>query len=382
MENIVVLGSTGSIGKNTLDIISRTNRYRLVGLSYNNNTKEAIKQIKRFSPKFVACGKTDDIDKIKSINPDITVFAGKSGLNEISDLNEADIFVNALVGTSGLIPTYNILKNKKRLALANKESLVIAGKIFKEMADSSNIEIIPIDSEHSAIYQCINKQNKDIHSIIITASGGPFLERDSFENIKIEDALSHPTWSMGKKITIDSATMMNKGFEIIEARWLFDVKYDKIKVVVHKESILHSAVEFNDGSIIAQLAAHDMRIPIAYALMKPKRMDLEFKIDLTEIGSLHFQKPNFNKFITLKLAYDALKKEDKNLGLVLNAADEVAVEHFLNKKIKFSDIFKILQKSCEIFEDDLKQDIFAIEKETIYIKNEVERLIKKDFIGG
>lgn len=383
MENIVVLGSTGSIGKNTLDIISRTDKYNLLGISFNKNIKEAKKQIEKFHPSFVCAGENTDISTLQKEYKDITFFKGKDSLERLSSLQEADIFVNALVGTAGLIPTYFILKNGKKLALANKESLVIAGKIFRNMANNQNLEIIPIDSEHSAIYQCLEGRDKKlVNSIILTASGGPFFDRRDFKNITIKDALNHPTWSMGKKVTIDSATMMNKGFEIIEARWLFDMDYNKIKVVIHKESIVHSAVEFIDGSIIAQMGAHDMRIPIAYALTKPDRINLEFKTDLTSLGSLHFEKPDYDRFPTINFAYESLKKEEKNLGLVLNAADEIAVDCFLKGKIVFSDIFKIIEKAFYKFENNLNGDIFYIEKETRLIKKEIESLIEKDFIGG
>ncbi len=383
MESIVVLGSTGSIGSNTLDILSRMkNRYKLLGISFNNNTKKAIKQIEMYKPIFVCCGKNADINLLKNKFKNIRFLQGEEGIVEMISMKDVDFVVNALVGTSGLLPTYYTLKNKKKLALANKESLVIAGKIFSDMAKENSIEIIPIDSEHSAIYQCLEgRKGEDVDSIIITASGGPFLHRENFENITLEDALNHPNWSMGNKITIDSATMMNKGFEIIEAKWLFNVGYDRIKVVVHKESILHSAVEFADGSIMAQLGAHDMRIPISYALSKPRRLNLEFKINLADIAALHFENPDFERFSTLNLAYGALKKEDKNLSLILNAADEVAVSYFLNKKIKFTDIFKILKYSYAKFENNLNSDIFALKEETKKIKKEVSLLIKKE-IGG
>ncbi len=383
MENIVVLGSTGSIGKNTLDILGRIKKYKLIGISFNKNIKEAKKQIEKFKPAYVCSGENTDISSLKKKYKDITFLKGKEGLIELSSVKESDMVVNALVGTNGLMPTYFALTNGKKLALANKESLVVAGRIFQKTAKRQNTEIIPVDSEHSAIYQCLEGKEKSlVNSIILTASGGPFFEREDFENITIKDALNHPTWAMGKKVTIDSATMMNKGFEIIEARWLFDISYDKIKVVIHKESIVHSAVEFNDGSIIAQMGAHDMRIPIAYALTKPDRINLEFKIDLASIGALHFAKPDYKKFPTIELAYESLKKEEKNLGLVLNAADEVAVEYFLNKKIRFSDIFTVLEKAFNKFENNLSSDILHIEKETQSIKHEVESLIEKDFIGG
>ncbi len=381
MENIVVLGSTGSIGSNTLDILKRSHKYKLLGLSFNKNIDLAIEQIKEFKPAYVCCAEGCYADIIKNKFDNITVLSGEEGLCEIASLDDADCVVNALVGTSGLLPTYFAIKNKKRFALANKESLVIAGHLFYEMAKKNSVEIIPIDSEHSAIYQCLENRNRDdVSSIILTASGGPFLNRKDFNNISVEDALVHPNWSMGKKITIDSATLMNKGFEIIEARWLFDMTYDKINVLIHKESVVHSAVEFIDGSILAQLGVADMRIPISYALFKPHRLKLDLKLSLSEIGHLSFEKPNFNMFPTLNFAYDALKKEDKNLGLILNAADEVAVDYFVAHKIKFKSIFDILKYALDNFEDNLSDNIYEIAQETAIIEREIKNLIEKDFL--
>ncbi len=383
MENIVVLGSTGSIGRNTLDVISKIGGYRLIGLSFHKNSELALQQIEKFKPEFVCCSETVDIEPLKRVSPGTRFLKGREGLIELSSLKSADIFVNALVGTSGLMPTYTILNNSKKLALANKESLVIAGKLFNALSREKKAEIIPLDSEHSAIYQCLeNRDIEDVYSLILTASGGPFLGREDFSGITVEDALKHPNWSMGTKITIDSATMMNKGFEIIEARWLFNIEARKISVLIHRESIVHSAVEFIDGSIMAQLAIHDMRIPIAYALTKPKRAALGMRLSLEEIGKLHFEKPDLDRFPTIRFAYEALEKENRNLGLVLTAADEVAVDAFLRRKIAFKDIFTILERSIRLFENELKEDIFEIEKETEYIKEQVGLLIEKEFSGG
>lgn len=381
MENIVVLGSTGSIGSNTLDILRKSHKYKLLGLSFNKNIDLAMEQIKEFKPSYVCCADSCYADIIKEKFSNITVLMSQDGLCEMASLDGADYVVNALVGTSGLLPTYFAIKSQKKFALANKESLVIAGRLFYEMAKKNSVEIIPIDSEHSAIYQCLeNREKDDVSSIILTASGGPFLNRKNFDNISVEDALNHPNWSMGKKITIDSATLMNKGFEIMEARWLFDMTYDKINVLVHKESVVHSAVEFIDGSILAQLGVADMRIPINYALFKPRRLKLNFKLDLSTIGKLTFEKPDFDMFPTLNFAYDALKKEDKNLGLLLNAADEIAVNYFVAHKIKFKSIFDILKYAVYNFEDNLSDDIYEIAEETAMVEREIKNLIEKDFL--
>ncbi len=381
MQRLVVLGSTGSIGKNTLDVIRRTKGFNVVGLSCFRNIELLSQQVKEFKPKFVCVAERELAKRVRQRFPDLEVLEGKNGIIEMVQRDDVDFVVNALVGTAGLLPTYYTILSKKRLALANKESLVIAGKIIKNLAKDKGVEVVPIDSEHSAIYQCLEGRRKeDVEKLILTASGGPFFDRGDFDNITVDEALSHPTWDMGKKITIDSATMMNKGFEIIEARWLFDVPYIKIEVVVHKESIVHSAVEFVDGSIIAQIANHDMRIPIAYALFKPKRVSLPFKLDLASIGSLSFERPDFRKFPTLTFAYEALKREEKNLGLVLNVADELAVSAFLEGRMRFKDIFWILEKSMERFESEMPSDILDVEGEIERVRMGVLELISK--IGG
>ena len=382
MDKLAVLGSTGSIGKNTLDIVRRVGKFDVVGLSCNENINEISKQIEEFKPEFVCVGNIELAERLKGQFPFLKVFYGEKGLLQLVEESGADFVVNALVGSVGLLPTYRSIDLGKRLALANKESLVIAGKILRKLADKKGVEIIPIDSEHSAIYQCLEGRDKSsISKIILTASGGPFLDRESFENISVREALSHPNWSMGKKITIDSATMMNKGFEVIEARWLFDIAYDKIDIVIHRESIVHSAVEFVDGSIIAQMADHDMRIPIAYALTKPERVELPFRISLFEVGNLTFEKPDFERFKTLKLAYEALKREDRNLGLVLNVADELAVDMFLRGKIQFKDIFSILEEACERLEGEMSNDIFDVVSEIDRIRRYVKELLMRR-VGG
>jgi len=383
MENVVVLGSTGSIGRNTLDVLGRLKNHKLIGISFNRNLNEAVKQIERFKPRYVCCGKGIDIDQLHSQYPEITFFKGKEGLLQLCNIDEATLFVNALVGTAGLLPTYTVLSNTKKLALANKESLVIGGKLILDLCKRYSLEIVPLDSEHSAIYQCLEgKEKRLVKSVILTASGGPFIDRDDFADITVDEALKHPNWSMGKKVTIDSATMMNKGFEIIEARWLFDLDPRKIKVLIHRQSIIHSAVEFIDGSIMAQMAYPDMRIPIAYALTKPERIPLDLTIDLASIGTLSFEKPDTKKFPTIEFAYEALRKEETNAAAVLNAADEVAVEYFLEGKIAFKDIFRLLELALKKFVDHLPGNIFELEQQTVDIENQIRKLIEKDFIGG
>jgi len=381
MQRLVVLGSTGSIGQNTLDIVRRTEGFDVVGLSCFENIELLSKQIEEFKPKFVCVAKKELAGKIRQRFPKLEILDGRVGLVDMVQRDDVDFVVNALVGTAGLFPTYYTVLSKKRLALANKESLVIAGKMVTDLAKVRGIEIVPIDSEHSAIYQCLEGRRKeDVERLILTASGGPFFDRGNFDNITVDEALSHPNWNMGKKITVDSATMMNKGFEIIEAHWLFDVSHKKIDVVVHRESIVHSAVEFVDGSIIAQIANHDMRIPIAYALFKPKRVSLPFKLDLASLGSLSFEKPDFERFPTLMFAYEALKKGEKNLGLVLNVADELAVNAFLEGKIRFKDIFWILEKSMEKFESEMPDDILDVEQQIERVRMGILELISK--MGG
>ncbi len=381
MQRLVILGSTGSIGKNTLDIVRKTKTFDVVGLSCFKNTDILIEQINEFKPRFVCIAEEGLSREVKQRFPYLEVLEGKNGLIEMVQRDDVDFVVNALVGTAGLLPTYYTILSKKRLALANKESLVIAGKIITDLAKVRGVEIVPIDSEHSAIYQCLEGRRKeDVKKLILTASGGPFFDRGDFDNITVDEALSHPTWDMGKKITIDSATMMNKGFEIIEAHWLFGVPHEKIEVVVHKESIVHSAVEFVDGSIIAQIANHDMRIPISYALFKPNRVNLPFKLDLASVGSLSFERPDFDRFPTLTFAYEALKSEKKNLGLVLNVADELAVNAFLEGRVNFKDIFRVLEESIERFESEMPGDILDVEREIERVRAGVLKLISK--IGG
>lgn len=349
MKRVAIFGSTGSIGDNTLNVI-RENRelFKVVTLVAGKNIKKLIEQIKEFNPKRVYIISKENADIIKQLFSSIEVYYGKEGMEEISHLTDFDISISALVGIAGLKPTYNMIKNGKTVALANKEVLVTGGELIMNTAALSGATLLTVDSEHSAIMQCLKgEENNQIDKILLTASGGPFWNKEITDKITVEEALNHPTWKMGAKVTIDSSTMMNKGFEVIEAKWLFNVDPKQIEVVVHRQSILHSAVQFKDGSIIANLGPKSMQIPIAYALNYPDRLENNIeKINLFDIHNLTFEKPNLEKFKCLKLAYEALSK-GHSYQVVLNAANEIAVDAFLNHKIKYTDIPKIIEKILE-----------------------------------
>lgn len=350
LENIAILGSTGSIGTQTLEVIAAyPEKYKVLGLSAGSNINLLVEQIKEFSPKMVSVKNKELADKLKNnIDDKIKILYGKEGLLEIATLHDVDVLVSAVVGSVGLQPTIEAIKCRKKIALANKETLVSGGHIVMDLADKYNVPIVPIDSEHSAIFQCLNGENKDeINKLVITASGGSFRKksREELKSVTVKDALNHPNWSMGAKITIDSATMMNKGFEVIEAHWLFDMPYSKIDVIVHPESIIHSMVEYNDKAVIAQLGTPDMKIPIQYALSYPYRLKLDSKsLNLKEIGSLNFFEPDYERFPCLKMAYQC-GIEGGTLPTVLNAANEVAVEAFLNNKVPFIAIEYLIESA-------------------------------------
>ena len=348
MKKVAILGSTGSIGTQALEVIScLKNEIQVISLAAGKNIELIREQIKQFSPKTVAVSLEKDAQLLKKEFPQITFLYGTNGLTKIATDNEIDTVLVAVSGKVGLIPTIEAIKQRKRIALANKETLVMAGDIVMRLAREYNAEIIPVDSEHSAIFQCIStdKQIKP-KKLIITASGGPFLKKTTEEmhKAKASDALKHPKWNMGKKITIDSATLMNKGLEVIEAHHLFDIKYEDIKVVIHPQSIIHSAIEHNDGSVIAQMGIPSMHIPIQYALLYPNRVKgIETEsFDFTKIAQLTFEEPDLEKFKALKLAFDAGKK-GKTYPCVLNAANEEAVYAYLNDKIKLQDIITITE---------------------------------------
>ncbi len=352
MKIISILGSTGSIGTQTLDVIrNNKDKFEIYGLSANRSVDKLIDQILEFKPKIVCIydgtkfldlkSKVDELD----IDYDIELCTGMDGLNKIADAKENNILLTSVVGMIGLIPTLTAIKRSTTIALANKETLVTAGKLVMQEARKYNASIIPVDSEHSAIFQClVGEDIKDINKIILTASGGPFrgLNKEVISKMTKQNALKHPNWSMGQKISIDSATLMNKGLEVIEAKWLFDVDMEKIDVVVHPQSIIHSMVEFKDKSIKAQMGIPSMKGPILYAFTHPKRIDFnEDGLDLSIYNSLTFEEPNYDSFPCLRLAFQALEKEGTYLS-VLNAANEELVYAFLKDKIKFYDISSII----------------------------------------
>lgn len=381
MKYISILGSTGSIGTQTLEIVRQfPEEFKVVGLTANKNSELLLKQIKEFRPKAAAImdkSKSDDLLNFSSCQ----IYSGIEGLNKIASLNESDTVVNSLVGSVGIEPTYNAVKSKKNIALANKEALVAAGSAIMDEVKKNKISLMPIDSEHSAIFQCLNGESiKDVNKITITCSGGPFRNytKQQFEDVAVQDALRHPTWNMGSKITIDSATLMNKGFEVIEAHWLYEIEYDKIKVVIHPQSIVHSLVEFADKSVIAQLGLPDMKVPIQYALSYPKRFPSSGKsLNLAEIRNLDFKEPDFEAFPCLKYAYEA-GKAGGTLPAVMNAANEVAVYSFLENKIRFLDISGLIKRMMDghklIKNPALKEIIEADRKTKEETKNVIEEI--------
>lgn len=365
MKKILILGSTGSIGVNTLEIVcSFPEEFEITGLTANINIELLEKQIDEFHPEVVA---VRDESKSKELRQKIgnkcEVLSGDEGLLEITRRNNYGIFVSALVGFAGLAPTIEAIKLKKRIALANKETLVTAGQIVIDLCKKYNSELIPIDSEHSAIFQCLKgEEQKDIHKIILTASGGPFLNKskNDLEKVTVKDALKHPNWKMGNKITIDSATMMNKGLEVIEAFWLFNLTKDQIEVIIHPQSIIHSMVEFIDGSIKAQLSSPDMKLPIIYALTYPERYYFKHvQTDFRKINQLTFFEPDFDKFACLKIAYDVIA-EGGTASCILNAANEIAVEKFLSGKIKFIQIPEMIAEALNKIDNHHNADLETI----------------------
>jgi 1-deoxy-D-xylulose-5-phosphate reductoisomerase len=353
MKNLVVLGSTGSIGVNTLNIVAaHPERYRVVALTGGNNIERLEEQIRAFRPQLVAVISQSQAALLRmrlgADSPEI--LHGVEGLIACASHGEAQMVVSAIVGAAGLVPTMAAIEAGHDIALANKETLVTAGPLVMARAAARGVRLVPVDSEHSAIFQSLVGHRKgDVRRLILTASGGPFRERSLAELAQVTpaDALHHPNWSMGRKITIDSATMMNKGLEVIEARWLFDLPAERIDVHVHPQSIVHSMVEYIDGSVIAQMGIPDMRTPIAYALSYPERFALEIpQLDLCRIGSLTFEQPDLQKFPCLKLAYDALR-EGGTAPTILNAANEVAVESFLRGDITFLNISRVIAAVLE-----------------------------------
>jgi len=348
MKKISLLGSTGSIGVNTLDVIERyPESFQVCALSAGSNVDLFARQIRKFKPALAALFDSTKIDALKELvgDLDVEIVSGQEGTVSAASFSEADLVVSGVVGSAGLLPALSALKACKNLALANKETLVIAGELVLKEAERTHTRIIPIDSEHSAIFQVLNGEKPErIKKIILTASGGPFrtFTLKQMENVTVKEALNHPNWSMGAKITIDSSTMMNKGLEYIEAKWLFGVD-TKVEIIVHAQSIIHSMIEFVDTSIIAQLGIPDMRVPIAYALTYPDRFESELpSLDLASMGNLTFEAPDFERFPCLKLAMDAMEM-GQTMPAVLNAANEIAVRAFLDELIPYKDIAEIIR---------------------------------------
>ena len=378
MKKIAVLGSTGSIGTQTLEIVRTNGDIEVEALAAGNNIDLLERQIREFRPKLAAVWKEERAAELKNRlrDTDVRIVSGMDGLLEVAAVPESEILVTAIVGMIGILPTIEAIKAGKDIALANKETLVTAGHIIMPLAEKYGVSILPVDSEHSAIFQSLQGgQRSALHKILLTASGGPFRgrKREELEHIRVEDALKHPNWTMGRKITIDSSTMVNKGLEVIEAKWLFGVSVDQIQVVVQPQSIIHSMVEYEDGAVIAQLGTPDMKLPIQYALYYPERRYLPGdRLDFAELTQITFEKPDMETFYGLKLAFDAGRKGG-SLPTVLNAANERAVAMFLDRKIKYLQIPEIIQACMENHKkiaDPTVEEILKTEQETYeFIKN-------------
>lgn len=379
MKSISILGSTGSIGTQALDVIRQLKDFRVIGLAAHSNIELLECQIREFKPKIAAVYNTNKAkilkDKVKDTNT--IIFSGQEGLMQVST-QKADLLIISTTGIHALLPLLEAIKSGINIGIATKEILVSAGEIVLKTAQKYNVKILPIDSEHSAIFQCINQENKEqIKDIILTASGGPFRgkKRESLKHVTPEQALKHPNWNMGAKVSIDSATLMNKGLEVIEARWLFGILPDKIKIIIHPQSIIHSMVQYLDGSIIAQLSAPDMRIPIQYALTYPTRIHNTFK-KLELVGkNLTFEEPDYNTFKLLKLSYKALEI-GKTMPIVLNSSNEAAVKLFMKRKISFLEIADLVEECMKLhkpIKNSSVEDIFNIDA---WSKDMVNNIIK------
>jgi 1-deoxy-D-xylulose-5-phosphate reductoisomerase len=372
-RKIAILGSTGSIGTQALEIArEQKDKLQIEVLTANSNADLLIAQAKEFNPNHVVIADESKYNYVKEAlaDDDIKVFAGSKAIADIMEITSADTVLTAMVGYSGLLPTVKAIENKKRIALANKETLVVAGELITKLCEENRVDLIPVDSEHSAIFQClVGEDLNSIDKIILTASGGPFRgkKREELANVTRAQALKHPNWSMGAKITIDSATLMNKGLEVIEAKWLFGVKGNQIEAVVHPQSIIHSMVEFNDGSIKAQMGLPDMKLPIHYAFFFPNRVQTDFKrLSFSDYNTLTFEQPDTETFRNLTLAYEAMDKGG-NMACILNAANEIAVQAFLDDKIGFLQIAELNEKCMQkvgFIKTPSLQDYIETDKET------------------
>ena len=372
-KQIAILGSTGSIGTQALDVISQhPDRFEVYALTANNNIDLLIEQAIKFVPEIVVIANDDNYLTLKEALHDypIKVWAGISAISDIVQNDAIDVVLAAMVGFSGLMPTINALKSGKTVALANKETLVVAGEYIVDLALKNRAPILPVDSEHSAIFQCLNGEDLNrINKIWLTASGGPFrnYSREQLQNVTKKQALNHPSWEMGAKVTIDSSTLMNKGLEMIEAKWLFDIAPSQIEVVVHPETIIHSMVEFEDTSVMAQMGMPDMRVPIQYALTYPQRLKSDFEpVDFFQLSNLTFEKPNIDVFKNLAYAYDAINKGG-NMPCILNAANEIAVGKFLEDKVSYlgmSDVLEQTMQKVAFIKSPTLDDYFETDLET------------------
>jgi 1-deoxy-D-xylulose-5-phosphate reductoisomerase len=381
MSNVAVFGSTGSIGRTTLSIVRKYPRlFRVRVLSAGRNIGLLRNQVKEFSPGFVAVMDEGDAQTLRQEFPKIKFFSGPDGLSVLSQLEGLDLIVMAILGLDALMPSYLALKAHRKVALASKEVMVAAGSIIKTIKDSDDL-LIPVDSEHSAIYQLLRHEDRrSLKRIILTASGGPFLniDRRRFKSVTPSQALNHPKWKMGRKITIDSATMMNKGLELIEAKWLFNLKPSQIAVTIHPQSIIHSMVEFIDGAVLAQMGAPDMKLPISYAMNMRERLNIDTgKLDFTKIGSLHFIPPDLRKFRCLKIAMDVLREDNKS-AVAMNAANDVAVDAFLRNRISFTDIPVLIEYAVDRhYYKSIRSihDVLAVDREVkIYVRERIKKL--------
>jgi 1-deoxy-D-xylulose-5-phosphate reductoisomerase len=382
-KNLAILGSTGSIGRSTMDVLDRhPGAFQVRALAAHSDIDRLEKQYRKYLPEFLCVVDQTRGAELKDRLQEekVTVLIGEDELLRVPALDEIDIVLNAVVGAAGLRASLQTVKHGRRLALANKESLVVGGPLFPDLCEKHNASIFPIDSEHSAIWQVLRRaHHNELKKIILTSSGGPFrnLPADKFETITVEQALNHPTWDMGPKITIDSATMANKGLEVIEAVWLFSVSVDQIEVIVHPESIVHSMVEFMDSSILAQMSLPDMRLPITHALFWPDRVESEFgHLDWREVSSLSFEPPNLEKFRALKLAFDAAAAGG-TAPAIYNAANEIAVQSFLEKQVKFNDIGSIIEDALNSVEIENKPDLESILAADDSARARARRLMEK-----
>lgn len=372
MKKIAILGSTGSIGTQTLEVVRANGDIQVLGISAGRNIKKLEEQAREFYPRLVAVWEEDAARelRVKLQDTDVKVVSGMEGLLELASMEETEILVTAIVGMLGIRPTIEAIRAGKDIALANKETLVTAGHLIMPMAEKYGVRILPVDSEHSAVFQCLNgERQEEIHKLLLTVSGGPFRgrKRKDLEQVTLADTLKHPNWVMGQKITVDSATLVNKGLEVMEAKWLFDVELDQIQVVVQPQSVIHSMVEFKDGGIMAQLGTPDMRLPIQYALYYPERRYLDGeRLDFAKLGQITFEEPDMETFLGLPMAVQAAR-EGGSMPTVFNAANELAVKKFLHEEIRFLDIYDIIGQSMERHKKTESPDldeILAVENET------------------